>query len=233
GGRAQGRATTRGPAGGGGAGARGRRRGGCGGRPQRGPPARERAAQKRHGPKASPGSQPPQSATESSCCFAHGFEALDVCLARLRMEAHRLSTHSIRNVALPMLPTNGRNLRRAGPSLTRDPGVSLPAASIVRGRAAHAAHAAPCRGAGGLRRLLRSARWPVEHDGINLADHPLLDVLILVDRDMSNARNRVDVDVLERALEAFGWLDGGAGTVGDVEVDVATDTTRQAGVKQR
>src|SRR3954451_7263331 len=83
-----------------------------------------------------------------------------------------------------------------------------------------------CDGArhAGARRLPGRARCigsPAEHDGPDRADNLLLHDLVLVDRDMSDPRYALHVDILQRAPEVLGPRDRLASTARDVEVDIA------------
>src|SRR6516225_12020694 len=69
-------------------------------------------------------------------------------------------------------------------------------------------------------RAVRLRRRPrAQHHRVDLADHPALDVVVLVDRDMTDA-GRLHVDIVEPAAETGGGAHRLAGAVADVEVDV-------------
>src|SRR6185369_12999991 len=86
-----------------------------------------------------------------------------------------------------------------------------------------------------LSRPLRPRRWcrSAEDDGVDLAYHLPLHDLVLFDGHVPDARNVLDIDVLELALELRGLCDRLAVAVGNVEVYVASHAPREPGAKHR
>src|SRR5882724_123597 len=80
-------------------------------------------------------------------------------------------------------------------------------------------------------RCRRICRAAAERNGIDGADHPPLNDLVLVDGDVPDARDVLHIDVLQRAPQLPCSRDRLAGAIGDVEIDVTPDTARQAGAK--
>ena len=69
-----------------------------------------------------------------------------------------------------------------------------------------------------------SVRMVIGSDcGANLLDYHLLNCLILVDVEMSDARQFAHVDVLQCATELRAPVDGRADTGGDVVIDIVVD----------
>src|SRR5579871_5021650 len=76
-------------------------------------------------------------------------------------------------------------------------------------------------------------RAAAENDGIDVADHATLHDLVLLDCDMPDAGNVRHVHVLKRAVQLLGGCDRLSIAIGDVVVDIAPHTPRQAGAIHR